>query len=110
MASRAEKVRTLLSRVFEEQGAIYAVGDLRDFAMEAEEDDENPVKPTYKEVRAFSNDKGRNQVFMQVKQEWPSRIRKPTQPGIHSATDGLDRKTQAPQKEQPGHEEQEATN
>ena len=46
-------------------------------------------------------------MFKEVKQEWPSRIRKPTQKGIHFAIDGLDWKTQAPQKEQPGFREQE---
>ena len=106
MANRSERVKALLERVYEEQGAITSVNDLRDFAMEAEDDDENPLNPTYKEVQEFLGDKGRSQVFKEVKQEWPSRIRKPTKPGVHFAIDGLDRKTQAPKSEQPGFSEQ----
>ena len=53
MASRSERVKALLTRVYEEQGAITSVNDLRDFAMEAEEDEENPLNPTYKEVQEF---------------------------------------------------------
>jgi len=98
MASRDERLKELLSRVFEEQGAITSV--------EAEEGIEHPVNPTYKDVKDFLGDKGRSQVFKEVKQEWPSRIRKPLRPGIHFAIDGLDWKTQAPQSEQPGFKEQ----
>ena len=105
--SRADRLQALLSRVYEEQGAALSVNDLRDFAKDAEEDEENKVNPTYKEVQAFLGDKGRSQVFKEVKQEWPSRIRKPLRPGVHFAIDGLDWKTQAPLKEQPGHREQE---
>ena len=46
MASRADRLQVLLSRVYEEQGAITSVNDLRDFAKDAEEDDDNPVNPT----------------------------------------------------------------
>ena len=35
------------------------------------------LHPTHEEVRSFLGDKGRNQVFKEGKQEWPSRIRKP---------------------------------
>ena len=82
MATRSERVKALLAKVYEEQGAITSVNDLRDFAMEAEEDAENPLNPMYKEVQEFLGDKGRSQVFKEVKQEWPSRIRKPTKPGV----------------------------
>ena len=106
MGSRSERVKALLSRVYEEQGALLSVNDLRDFAWEAEEDEENPLNPTYNEVRDFIKDKGRTQVFKEVNDEWPSRIRKPTKPGVHFAIDGLDWKTQAPKAEQPGFAEQ----
>ncbi len=51
--SRAERRDALLRRVHAEHGAITSVNDLRDFARDAEEDDENPVSPTYKEVHDF---------------------------------------------------------
>ena len=60
---RAERLQALLSRVYEEQGAITSVNDLRDFAQDAEEDDDDPVNPTYKEVQAFLGDRGRSQLF-----------------------------------------------
>ena len=107
--SRADRLQELLSGVFERRGQVQSVNRLRDWAMLAEQDAENPVNPTFKEVQAFLNDKGRAQVFKEVKQEWPSRIRKPLKPGVHFAIDGLDWKTQAPQKEQPGHREQEGS-
>ena len=66
------------------------MNDLRDFAKDAEEDDDNPVNPTYKEAQAFLGDKGRSQVFKEVVQEWPSQIRKPLKLGVHFAIDGLD--------------------
>ena len=71
MASRSERVKALLTRVYEEQGAITSVNDLRDFAIEDQENEENPLIPTYKEVEEFLGDKGRSQVFKEVKQEWP---------------------------------------
>ena len=42
----------------------------------------------------------------EVKQEWSGRINKPLGPGLHFAIDGLDWKSQAPKKEQPGFKEQ----
>ena len=39
MGSRSERVKALLTRVFEEQGAIDSVNELRDAAMDAEEDE-----------------------------------------------------------------------
>ena len=106
MASRSERVKALLTRVFEEQGAIDSVNELRDAAMDAEEDEENKLNPTYNEVRAFLGDKGRSQVYKKVKQEWPSRIRKPVQPGVHFVIDGLDWRTRTPKAEQAGFAEQ----
>ena len=44
MTSRSERVKALLARVCEEQGAITSVNDLRDFALEAEEDKENKMR------------------------------------------------------------------
>ena len=69
MGSRSERVKALLTRVFEEQGAIDSVNELRDAAMDAEEDEENKLNPTYNEVRNFLGDKGRSQVYKKVKQE-----------------------------------------
>ena len=106
MASRSERVKALLTRVFEEQGAIDSVNELRDAAMDAEEDEENKLNPTYNEVRAFLGDKGRSQVYKKVKQEWPSRIRKPLKPGVHFVIDGLDWRTRTPKREQAGFDKQ----
>jgi hypothetical protein len=72
--SRAERRDALLARVFEENPGITSAADLRDFANEAEEDEENPVNPTFKEVKAFLGGQGRSQVHKEVKQEWPGQL------------------------------------
>jgi hypothetical protein len=88
--------------VFEENPGITSAADLRDFAKDAEQDEENQVKPTYEEVKAFLGGQGRSQVHKEVKQEWPGRINKPLGPGLHFAIDGLDWKSQTPKTEQSG--------
>ena len=55
MASRSERVKALLTRVFEEQGAIDSVNELRDAAMDAEEDEENKLNPTYNEAVSYTH-------------------------------------------------------
>ncbi len=98
----AERLQTLLTKTFEDNPAITGVDDLRDFAMEAEEDADEKVKPTYAEVKEFLGAKERSQVYKEVKQNWKGRIRKPLGPGISFAIDDLDWRTISPTKDQPG--------
>jgi hypothetical protein len=58
----AERLEKLLTTTFEKYKAITGAGKLRDFAKEAEEEDEDKVNPTFAEVHAFLNDKERSQV------------------------------------------------
>ena len=86
MATRAERLKALLTKTYAENTAISGIEDLRDFAKEAEEDLEegDKVNPTYKEVTEFLSGKERSQVFKDYPPalEWQSRIRKPLQRGI----------------------------
>ena len=91
----AERLQQLLTRTYEKHKSIVGADDLRDFAMEEEEDAEDKLNPTYAEVRAFLGEKERSQVFKKVDEEWPSRIRKPLRPGVHFAIDDLDDYTNA---------------
>ena len=91
MATREQRLKALLTKTYAENPAITSINDLRDFAMEAEEDEEEEqkVNPTYKEVSLFLGGKERSQVFKEVPpaQEWQSRIRKPLKPGVSFAMD-----------------------
>ena len=91
MATRAERLKALLTKTYPENTAISSIQDLRDFAKEAEEDEEeeNKVNPTFKEVTEFLGGKERSQVFKNYPPalEWQSRIRKPLKPGVSFAMD-----------------------
>ena len=65
MATREERLKALLTKTYAENSAITSIQDLRDFAMEAEEDLEegDKVNPTFKEVTEFLSGKERSQVF-----------------------------------------------
>ena len=59
----AERLTQLLTTTFEKYKSITSADDLRDVAMEAEEDEDPKINPTYAEVRDFLGNKVRSQVF-----------------------------------------------
>ena len=77
--TRKERVEALLSKVYADN-PLTSVDDLRDFAMEAEEDDDNPVRPTYREVKDFLGGQERSQVFKDLppKEEWKATYASPS--------------------------------